>query len=68
MLKEYNETYAKIMWLYTKLITGINSRSAEEIEKLYLEYLKESIKLSTNKPKFEENTKKYKIQTVMDML
>lgn len=60
MLKEYNETYAKIMWLYTKLITGINSRSAEKIEKLYLEYLKESIKLSTNKPKFEENTKKYK--------
>lgn len=45
MLKEYNETYAKIMWLYTKLITGINSRSAEEIKKLYLEYLKESIKL-----------------------
>lgn len=67
MLKEYNETYAKIMWLYTKLITGINSRSAEEIEKLYLEYLKESIKLSTNIPnwKIQQNIN---IQTVMDML
>ena len=49
MLKEYNETYAKIMWLYTKLITGINSRSAEKIEKLYLEYLKESIKYKQTK-------------------
>ncbi len=40
MLKEFNETYDKIMWLYTKLITGINSRTAEEIEKLYLVYFK----------------------------
>lgn len=53
-LKEYDETYDKIMWLYTKLITRINSRTAEKIEKLYLEYLKENIKLSTNSPKFEE--------------
>lgn len=54
MLKEYNETYAKIMWLYTKLITGINSRSAEE-----------EVQTNQNLKKIQKNIN---IQTVMDML
>ena len=50
MMLEYLKTYRKLILVYSRLITRIGTISSAEVYELYREYLKLSVKLSTNSP------------------
>lgn len=59
MMLEYLKTYRKLILVYSRLITRIGTISSAEVYELYREYLKLSVKLSTNSPLFDEKEGKY---------
>ena len=60
MLTEYKRTYFNMMKMFLTLIKNAPNMSSTDVYKLYIKYLKESIKLGTNKLSFNEDINKYR--------
>lgn len=57
---EYLKTYRDIISIYKRLLTESKNMGSSEVYELYREFLKLSIKLSTNNPTFYEDFNKYR--------
>lgn len=57
---EYLKVYRKIISIYKKMLTESKNMGSKEVYELYREFLKLSVKLSTNNPTFYESFNKYR--------
>lgn len=60
MLTEYKRTYFNMIKMFLTLIKNAPNMSSTDVYKLYIKYLKESIKFGTNKLSFNEDINKYR--------